>query len=294
MNTSPVNKQTTMLFERIAEICPEMSFTILEIGAVPLDGEPEPFHALLDFFPASKVIAFEVDEKVCDELNKKAKPGLEFFPVAVGLTEESRPFYETENPICCSLYKPNEELVSRFNEMHHKMIKAVSSIDTVSLDHFVKNNNIGPVDFIKIDIEGAELDVFKGGSNTLKDVLAIVTEVEFVMLHKDQPLFGDVSSYLSKQELMFHKFLGFGSRNLKPMVLNNDPHFGTQHIWADAMFVRDLPKTSQLSSEQLLKIGILAYTYGSHDITYICFLLYDEKEKTNISEALLQLLSNSD
>jgi len=284
----------TTLFEMIGEICNPPIFTILEIGAVPLDEEPEPFHALLDFFPKSKVIAFEIDEELCDDLNKKAKPGLKYFPVAVGRTEESRLFYETEHPMCCSLYKPNEELVSRYHEFQYKMIKTVSSINTVSLDYFIRKNNIGSIDFIKIDIEGAELDVFKGGINTLKDVLAIVTEVEFVLLHHEQPLFGDVSSYLTKQELMFHKFLGFGSRNLKPMVLENNPNIGTQHLWADALFIKEFSKSDKLSSAQLLKIGILAFIYGSHDVSYICFELYDERENTNIHEALRDLFQNPD
>ena len=36
------------------------------------------------------------------------------------------------------------------------------------------------IDFIKIDVQGGELDVFKGGSKTLKNVLKIVCEVEFI------------------------------------------------------------------------------------------------------------------
>ena len=65
------------------------------------------------------------------------------------------------------------------------------------------------VDFIKIDIQGAELDVFKGGVDTLKDVVAIVSEVEFIPHYIDQPLFGDVCSFLTEKGFMFHKFLIF-------------------------------------------------------------------------------------
>ena len=37
----------------------------------------------------------------------------------------------------------------------------------------------------------------------------IVSEVEFVEQYINQPLFGDVSSFLKKQDFMLHKFLGF-------------------------------------------------------------------------------------
>ncbi len=39
---------------------------------------------------------------------------------------------------------------------------------TISIDDFVKNNNIEKVDFIKMDIEGCELKVLYGAKNTLK------------------------------------------------------------------------------------------------------------------------------
>ena len=85
-------------------------------------------------------------------------------------------------------------------------LKSVTTIETLSLDWFIKEHEIRSVDFIKIDIQGAELDVFQGGINTLKQVVAIVSEVEFIRLCLDQPLLGDVCSFLTGQGMMFHKF----------------------------------------------------------------------------------------
>lgn len=65
--------------------------------------------------------------------------------------------------MCSSLYKPNEKLVSLYNNMEVAMLKSIESIETDSLDYFTKENSIESVDFIKIDIQGAELDVFQGG-----------------------------------------------------------------------------------------------------------------------------------
>ena len=45
-----------------------------------------------------------------------------------------------------------------------KIIKIVS----ISLDDFVMNNNIRKIDFIKMDIEGEELNALEGMRNTLK------------------------------------------------------------------------------------------------------------------------------
>ena len=38
-----------------------LSFNIIEIGAVKLDSQQEPFYQLLDIFPSSKIIGFELD-----------------------------------------------------------------------------------------------------------------------------------------------------------------------------------------------------------------------------------------
>jgi len=275
---------------RIAfEADPALSFTILEIGALPVEGQMEPFHLLLDIFPDSRIMAFEVDKELCDELNQKAKGGIRYYPVALGRTEETRKFYVTNHPMCSSLYRPNEKLINLYNNMNVAMLKYVESVETVSLDHFTRENNIGSVDFIKIDIQGAELDVFQGGSTTLNEVVAIVSEVEFIHQYIDQPLFGDVCAFLAEKELMFHKFLRTGGRSLIPIVLGNDPNLPVQYIWSDAVFITDIFKIPDLSSAKLLKLGILAFLYGSPDLTFYCFKQYDEKNGTGIHKQFLAM-----
>jgi len=114
-----------------------LSFTMLEIGAAPIEGMVEPFYQLTDLFPESRVIGFELDESLCEELNSNAKAGHRFYPAALGRTEETRPLFRTVDPICCSLYRPNEELIARYYNMEIAMLEGIDSIDTVSLDHFV-------------------------------------------------------------------------------------------------------------------------------------------------------------
>lgn len=275
-----------LTIEKICEIIRaaerDLTFTILEIGAIPVDGQTEPFHQLLDHFPGSRIIAFEVDKDICEQLNKKSKSGLTYYPVALGRTEEKRTFYETNNPMCCSLYKPNEQLISMYNNMELAMLKSTSTIDTFSLDYFAAQNNIESVDFIKIDIQGAELDVFEGAVTMLKDVVSIVSEVEFIPHYLDQPLFGDVCAFLAKNRIMFHKFLGMAGRSLKPTLIRNNPNYPVQHIWTDAMFITDVLKIHELPSSKLLKLGLLAFIYGSPDVTFLCFKTYDDKNDTQI------------
>lgn len=264
-----------------------ITFTMLEVGGVPLGGEAEPFHALLDIFPGSRVIAFELDRELCERLNADARPGLEFFPVALGRTEETRTLYETRAPMCYSLYEPNEKLISLYQNFEVAYLKATSEVDTVSLDTFTTRNDIKSVDFMKIDIQGAELDVFQGGLSTLEDVVAMVCEVEFVEHYVGQPLFGDVCAFLKKHDIMYHKLLGAAGRALRPIIINNNPNTASQHFWSDAVFIRDVLKVAELCPQKLLKMGVLAYLYGSPDLTYYCFQHYDQVKGTNLKAQVL-------
>lgn len=273
----------------VNSVAPGITFTLLEIGALPVGELKEPFYQLIELFPGSKILAFEVDKKLCDELNNKPYHGVQYFPFALGNENKEFPFYVTNHPMCCSLYKPNEDLMRQYNNLDVAMLKSVSSINTITLDTFANENGVDSIDFVKIDIQGAELDVFQGGIKVLSDTVFIVCEVEFIPLYINQPLFGDVCKYLNSVDLMFHKFLGLAGRTLRPIIMDNNKNYASQHMWSDAVFIRDIQKLSNISKEKLLKMGILAFLYGSPDLTFFCFQKYDESMNTNLHQQLLSM-----
>ena len=127
MNNVDENKFDT-LCRLIQDSYGPIHFTILEIGALPIEGCNEPFHRLLEIFPGSTIIAFEIDKKLCENLNKKPTPGLKYYPVALGRTEETRDFFETNHPMCSSLYQPNEELLKLYHNMRVAMTKSAYNV----------------------------------------------------------------------------------------------------------------------------------------------------------------------
>ncbi len=265
-----------------------LRFTIFEIGALPLNEEP--FYRLLPLFPGSCVVAFEPDERLCDTQNANGRAGVTFYPTALGRTEERRDFYNTEHPMCSSLYRPTAELLSHYNNMEVARLKEVTTVETVSLDGFVSSQAVGAVDFIKIDIQGAELEVFQGGVTTLAEVLAIVSEAEFIEHYVDQPLFGDVCAFLSTQGLQFQKFLGFGGRTLKPIVIDDNPNAVSQQMWTDALFIRNLFARAKLGHEQYLKVAVLAMLYRCVDVALFCCREVDLATGSSIGEEFLRRL----
>ena len=55
------------------------------------------------------------------------------------------------------------------------------------------------MDFLKIDIQGAERDVLAHARAKLAETVAIQTEISFVPLYKDQPTLGDIDLELRGQ-----------------------------------------------------------------------------------------------
>ena len=121
----------------------DYKFTILEIGAKQLENTKEPFYQLLDYFPSSEIIGFEIEKNVCDEMNSKAQKGVKYYPHALGEKNEKRILYNTEDPMCTSLYKPNEKLIGLYNNLHFAYLKNDSSYKQVSSSfyesQFIKN-----------------------------------------------------------------------------------------------------------------------------------------------------------
>ena len=287
-----MNKILQLTVDLIKDINIDICFTLLEVGAVKISEEEEPFYELLDYFPSSKIVGFEIDKEVCDKMNLSARDGVKYYPHALGEFNESKELYITNHPMCSSLYKPNEDLISLYHNFEAAYLKSKTTIKTITLDNFLETNNIGSLDFIKIDVQGAELDIFRGGKKALKDVLKIVCEVEFIHHYENQPLFGDVCKFLNGYDLMFNKFLGMAGRSLRPIVFNSDKNFASQHIWSDAIFIKHIQKISKLSDKKLLKLSLLAAVYESLDLTHYCLSRFDERNSSSLATKWLQKVSS--
>jgi len=287
-----MNKILQLTVDLIKDINIDICFTLLEVGAVKISEEEEPFYELLDYFPSSKIVGFEIDKEVCDKMNLSARDGVKYYPHALGEFNESKELYITNHPMCSSLYKPNEDLISLYHNFEAAYLKSKTTIKTITLDNFLETNNIGSLDFIKIDVQGAELDIFRGGKKALKDVLKIVCEVEFIHHYENQPLFGDVCKFLNGYDLMFNKFLGMAGRSLRPIVFNSDKNFASQHIWSDAIFIKHIQKISKLSDKKLLKLSLLAAVYESLDLTHYCLSRFDERNSSSLAIKWLQKVSS--
>ena len=263
---------------------------IVDIGANLIVGEDEaPYKPLLDSGLAH-LYGFEPNPDALARLNAAKGQNETYFPSAVynGAQQELR---VCQQEGMTSLLEPNINLLCYLHGFSEwgKVVERIS-VPTVRLDDFSEIKNL---DYLKIDIQGGELEVFRNGTNRLKECLVIQTEVEFLPMYEGQPLFSEVELYLRGLGFTFHKFFPLTSRIVQPMLINNNIYSElSQATYADAIFVKDFTKFDQLDPEQLKKISlILNDIYGSLDIALRALMACDVKNKSNYAAEYLKYLS---
>ncbi len=231
-------------------------FTLVDIGAMELEGETDIFEPVR-IRGRHRIVGFEPIAEECAKLNAKAPKEHTYLPYAVGDGTE-REFKQCNFPMTSSLYEPNAEFIKYFQQLPDlKKVVKRTKMKTVRLDDIPE---VPLIDAIKIDVQGAELDCLIGGRQKLSRATMIVAEVEWVPLYKDQPLFAEVDQELRRQGFLLHALTPNMGRCVKPILIDRDPtRFGSQVLWSNAIYIRDLRTWGQMDEELLLKTAVLLH-----------------------------------
>ena len=92
-----------------------------------------------------------------------------------------------------------EEWLKKLEPIEQYEITKTVEISVTTLDQFVDKSGEDLPDFLKLDVEGSQLDILKGGGRTLDQVLGIELEVWFTRIYEDQPLFSDITDFLEEK-----------------------------------------------------------------------------------------------
>ncbi len=261
---------------------------IVDIGANPIDGDP-PYKPMLES-GLCRVTGFEPQEQALAELERKKGPFERYLPYAVGDGE-----VHTLN-ICrtsgmTSLFEPNLATLELF-PIFKTWGEVVTQIElpTRKLNDL---SEIEHIDFLKIDIQGGELAVFKSGIEKLAQAVAIQTEVSFMTLYKGQPTLGDIDVELRNQGFVPHCLAAIKKWPIAPCVVNNDPYQAlNQLLEADIVYVRDFSRPDTMSDEQLKHLAMIAHhCYQSMDLTLRCVMLLEQRGALEAGSQQLYLTS---
>jgi FkbM family methyltransferase len=255
---------------------------VLDVGAMP---EYEDRYAGLVRQGLAGVTGLEPNPEQFQRLAARQGP-YRYLPYFLGDGGPAT-FHVTRYPGCSSLYEPDPAVIDLFTSIGaggdgNFSVISTLAVETRRLDDIPE---LGHADFIKLDVQGAELDILRHGTATLDGALVVECEVEFLALYKRQPLFGDVHAFLTAHGFVLHKLIDVRGRCLRPFVLNNNPYAPiSQMLWADAVFVRDFTRLERFASEELLKAAVILHeVYFSYDLAVHFLKEYDRRAGADLA-----------
>ena len=249
------------------------NFIFCDIGARWGIGEPWKYYRnLID------VISFEPDQEEFAELDQKIEGQDRVLPYALSNEIHKATLNLTKNRGCSSLYEPNHTFLHRFPDEERFTVEKKEVIDATTLDNLYHQSIIRELDFLKIDVQGAELNILQGGEDIINDnILGIQIEVEFKPLYKSQPLFAEIDSDI-REKFNFELF------DIKKHYwkYKEGQYIGSnkgQVIFADALYFRDPYEfqkwcdrfNDKEANTKIVMACFMSILYGYHDYA-LCLL----------------------
>lgn len=176
----------------------------------------------------------------------------------------------------------------------HTQITKTYTTKVYSMDWLVKNGKIDEIDFLSMDVQGAELDILNGASDALKStIIGVVTETDFSQLYSDQPLFCDVQNRLNRDNFRLFQIYNLQYFNSKSYV----KELAGRGFLAvgESLFLKDKELKTSLSREEIIrsvKLAACAVVFDQLDfaLNIVDFLVSNKlvsleslSTKTNIS-----------
>ena len=137
-----------------------------------------------------RTIAFEPDPEECARLQAIAEKNVTYLPTALGAESGSRTLHVARFSAASSFYPNDKTWCARFDIGDSLAIESRTEVRTTTLREALAGRQ---PDFIKLDVEGAELDVLRGAD--LGAVLGLVSEVRFSKRMSGCPTFAELDAF---------------------------------------------------------------------------------------------------
>jgi FkbM family methyltransferase len=238
---------------------------VVDVGANPIDGDP-PYSEMLRAGMCT-LTGFEPQTQALDALERKKGALERYLPDALG-DGGTHTLNLTSASGMTSMLNPDEGRLALFNGFSEwgRVVERIP-LQTRRLDEV---EDIQNMDMLKIDVQGAELMIFRGAKNRLSEAVVVHTEVSFVPLYKDQPTFGDIDGHLRTLGFIPHAIAQLKRWPIAPVVYDGDARKPMHQILeADMVYMRDVLYPDNLTDDQLRHLAMISHcVYGSSDLTY--------------------------
>jgi FkbM family methyltransferase len=255
------------LLNCIGKLPSDISVTLIDIGAADeIQQRWSEISSVLNY------VGFEPDLRSRELLLMKPQncKSYKLLPNIVSDNSETVVLNLTKKPQVSSIFEPNLEILNQFPDIERFEIVSKESVETTRLDELKLN-----ADFIKLDIQGAELKALNGAKILLEDTLGIEIEIEFIEIYKNQPKFAEINSWLEGQGFTLLDFV-----NIYRWQRESFNGLG-QVIFIEGLFIKS-PETviqKNLSLEKMNSYFIILLLYKRFDMINTYFQLLPPEAK---------------
>ena len=162
---------------------------VLDIGA----NMGQWFQLIKSHFPDSEVLSIEANPHNLDNI-RSVNPNSRI--MLLGKEEVESDFFLSNGPAHCGGASMYQETSPYYSEAK-KITLPVKTLDSLG-ERF---------DFIKMDTQGSELDIIKGGLETVSGCAFLQIELGVLKYNKGAPLAAEVISYLNEIGFYFYEIL---------------------------------------------------------------------------------------
>ena len=248
---------------------PDRMTSIVDIGANPINGKPP--YALLRRSGLCHLTGFEPDPKAFAALESAQKPGQTFLPDAVGDGHPATLHLGPHTGLTSTL--PLQSWVGSYLGPYWQKALSKTRQVTIPTRRLDDMDEIAAIDFLKIDIQGGEMAVFRNGRTKLARAAMIQTEAALLPYYVGQATLGEMQAELAlagfvpyrlaalnRHRLAFDADLGRGIHTERSQVLD-----------LDVVFLQDPIHIDRIALETLKHMTILAdAVLGARDLVLRC------------------------
>lgn len=95
-------------------------------------------------------------------------------------------------------------------------------IEMFTLDEVLAEKSMDKIDFIKLDVQGFELEVLKGAANSLSSAEVVLMEVSLIEINKGAPLIHEVMNFMSTRGFVCYDICSIVRRPLDNALWQTD------------------------------------------------------------------------
>jgi len=240
-----------------------------------------------NFIEVLNPIFIEPDTSAFSELEEK---GYNAINCALWSEEKEKTFRITKKQQTSSIYTPNYEFLNKYKDSERFDIKEELKMNCTTLDNIIENYN--ELFFMKLDTQGSEYEILKGGNNVINNAIGFEIEIEFKDIYLNQPLFNEVNQFLVSKNFILIDFL-----NLFKWERYNNRNYG-EIICVDALYLRrpeyildNLDLSNEENYANLIRYVIILAMYKRLDLLkYMKKNLSNDYKICNCIESIVEIL----